>query len=126
MSVTDISLYILQESRYAACSYGAAVTRQRRPCRSPASRPALRVGGEPTVVGLGSPFGSYRGSDVQVRRSGTCFSMTRCRQGSGSQQIVKYRSDLQKLSCVTVGAREWRHSDVIGLRAAIGLDLGKQ
>ena len=62
---------------------------------------------------------------MQIRWSEVGALATRCPNGGGSQQITKYRSDLQELPCVMAGARQRRHSDVIGLRAAMGLDLGK-
>lgn len=45
---------------------------------------------------------------------------------SGSWQIAKYGSYLHELPCVRVVARCWMHRGAIGVRAAIGLDLGKQ
>lgn len=41
---------------------------------------------EPAAVHLGSPFGSHRDSAAQVSRSEPCISMTRCRDGRGSQR----------------------------------------
>jgi hypothetical protein len=63
---------------------------------------------------------------MQIRWSEAGALAARCPNGSGSQQIAKYHSDLQKPACVRAGARQRRHGDVVGLRAAMGLDLGKQ
>ena len=52
--------------------------------------------------------------------------VTPCLIGSGSQQIAKYRSDLQELTHLVAAARRRGRSDGIGLCAAIGLELGKQ
>ena len=75
---------------------------------------------------LGSLFGSHRGSAAHIRWSEADAFATRCLKGSGSQQITKYRSDLQELARVAAAARQRERSDVIGLRATIGLELGKQ
>jgi hypothetical protein len=55
-----------------------------------------------------------------------CALVARCLIGSGSQQIAKYRSDLRELARAAAAAHQREHSDAIGLRAAIGLELGKQ
>jgi hypothetical protein len=52
--------------------------------------------------------------------------VTRCLIGSRSQKIAKYGSDLQELARMAAAARQRERSNVIGLRAAIGLELGKQ
>ena len=86
-----------------------------RPCRSETAQ---------TLTGILAP-GLAPIADPQCKSgwSEVCVLVTRCSKGSGSQQIVKYRSYLQELACLDGRSRQRRHGDVIGFRANIGLDL---